>query len=370
MELLPIYDRAYNGNLAAVIESVAVAKGEFFQSFKVRGETSLKRDDLRPLVLEYLAALEGFERFDEQCTGFDNYWYLVGHLEGAIFMFTFYGRDYYCTVSSNDLDYSERVAQSFKDLIPKPDPPKIDHVIFDFYMLGPDGTTKIPRSLIAPSWDQIAHNYQAETRRQIQNLVDLNPETIGEGGKLILLHGEPGLGKSYAIRALMKSMQNWARPSYLMDPEKFFSVPSYMFDIILSNRDDENEKWRLIIAEDSDEFIRADAKERTGQGLSRLLNLADGILGQGLKVIFLLTTNEPLKNLHQAVIRPGRCIANIEFRAFDLADARQWFDEEGGWPERLETKNKYSLAELFDAQRTHQQIKEENKTAVATGQYL
>jgi hypothetical protein len=53
----------------------------------------------------------------------------------------------------------------------------------------------------------------------------------------------------------------------------------------------------------------ADAKEQAGQGLSRFLNVVDSIIGQGLRVLILVTTNEPLRRLHPAVSRPGRCAA-------------------------------------------------------------
>jgi hypothetical protein len=48
------------------------------------------------------------------------------------------------------------------------------------------------------------------------------------------------------------------------------------------------------------------------QALSRLLNLTDGLLGQGRKVLVAITTNEDLTRLHPAVVRPGRCLARIE----------------------------------------------------------
>lgn len=49
--------------------------------------------------------------------------------------------------------------------------------------------------------------------------------------------------------------------------------------------DDELKRWRLLVLEDCGEFLRADAKQEMGQGLSRLLNLTDGLLGQGLNLL-------------------------------------------------------------------------------------
>ena len=84
-----------------------------------------------------------------------------------------------------------------------------------------------------------------------------------------------------------------------------------MLDVLLDDDDDES-GWRLLILEDTGELLAADAKYQTGQGLSRLLNVVDGLIGQGLRVIVLVTTNEPLRAAPPGgrpagpVRRPGR----------------------------------------------------------------
>src|SRR5260370_30164255 len=78
----------------------------------------------------------------------------------------------------------------------------------------------------------------------------------------------------------------------------------------------EPERWRLLILEDSGEMMRIDAKKSLGQGLSRLLNISDGILGQGTRTMILITTNEELGKLNRAITRPGRCLSEIRFDLF------------------------------------------------------
>ncbi len=75
--------------------------------------------------------------------------------------------------------------------------------------------------------------------------------------------------------------------------------------------------------------MATDAKEQSGQGLSRLLNLSDGLLGLSTEVLILITTNEPLGRLHPAVHRPGRCLAEIEFLALDVDEACEWLAANG-----------------------------------------
>lgn len=93
-----------------------------------------------------------------------------------------------------------------------------------------------------------------------------------------------------------------------MDPDTLFGdQPSYLVSVLLDDHDERpslddgeelNKLWRLLILEDSGEFLTMDAKERTGQALSRFLNVVDGLIGQGLRILVLVTSNEELGKLH------------------------------------------------------------------------
>ena len=114
-----------------------------------------------------------------------------------------------------------------------------------------------------------------------------------------------------------------------MDPEAFFgSDTGYFVDVLFENEDDDDDTpadhCRLLVLEDCGELLTADARERSGQGLARLLNLVDGLIGQGLRLDVLITTNEPLTSFHPAISRPGRCGAVVAFDLFDREEAADW----------------------------------------------
>jgi ATPase family protein associated with various cellular activities (AAA) len=209
----------------------------------------------------------------------------------------------------------------------------------------------VTKHLQAPTWPEIAPNYPIATERFIAPL--LVEGWRPQGGRLLLWHGEPGTGKSFAVRALMQAWKAWCGFHVIVDPERFFGDGAdYMMTVLLERADDEpahgapGAAWRLLILEDTGELLAVDAKDRQGQGLSRLLNVCDGLLGQSLNILMLITTNEDLGRLHPAVIRPGRCLANLAFQRFDASSARRWCVEHGVTP-AAPPPHAPTLADLF-----------------------
>ena len=101
-------------------------------------------------------------------------------------------------------------------------------------------------------------------------------------------------------------------------------------EIVGADGDDARRKeWRLLVLEDTGELLQPDAKAVIGQGLARFLNLVDGLIGQGLRILVLVTTNEEIRKLHPAVARPGRCPTDIEFTGLSEAEADAWLAARG-----------------------------------------
>ncbi len=216
--------------------------------------------------------------------------------------------------------------------------PDASMVAFDFWQVS-QGAYKTTRRIESPAWEDICGNYPHDVRIQVEPLFERPPSL--EDGRIILWHGPPGTGKTTAIRALARAWGETRRAQVVLDPDLVFARSSTLMELLLDD-EEQDDRWRVLVIEDADELLRVDAKERVGQALSRLLNLGGGLLGQGIRVQVLITTNEPVRRLHPALIRPGRCLADIEFRAFTRGEAVNSFGSD------VPTGDTLTLAQLIN----------------------
>lgn len=216
------------------------------------------------------------------------------------------------------------VADALESLVPRADETARVKVNFWYWSAPKAWARRITRLLEVPGWAEIAINYPPRTRHAVEALVASGMDA--RSGQLILWFGDPGTGKTYALRALLMAWKERFKLHYISDPENFFGNSDYMLSVLLEEGDD---RPKLLILEDSGEFLLPDARQQMGQGLSRLLNASDGLIGQGLRSTFLITTNEPMNKLHPAVSRPGRCAAQIEFGEFTQEEAEEWLQRAG-----------------------------------------
>lgn len=278
-------------------------------------------------------------------------------------------------------DLYEKVSQSFPE---KKIEPKTKRLKMDFWYMA-NRPTSVQREISVPDWEDVKDNYTTEIRLEVEKLLLLKEPT--NEPKLVILNGIPGCGKTYLLRTLLWEWREWAKADFVLDPEAMFARPDYLLKLVLDDEGDDDDddelpflldalksqknekKWRVIVLEDADTFISTSAKVENGQSMARLLNILDGLVGQGLKILFIITANEDEQKIHEAMKRPGRCLSNITFEGLPKQQALDWLAAKGLGEEYLpDGSNKslgfrggqestYTLAELY-------QIVKENKPEV------
>lgn len=237
-----------------------------------------------------------------------------------------------------------------------------NRTVFGFWSRELRQAERTERSLERMAWSSVRRNYPEAAVGELDRLMALTPDRLS--GRLLVLHGPPGTGKTTVLRALADAWRRWCQLDYVLDPERLLGQPGYLLSTMLQEVDGPGDRRRLLVLEDCDELLRAEARAQAGQDLSRLLNVTDGLLAQGTQLLVAITTNEPLWRLHPAVVRPGRCLARIEIGRFPPAEARAWL----GRPVPIDAAGA-TLAELF-AMRDGENRPEATGTAASTGQYL
>jgi hypothetical protein len=285
--------------------------------------------------------------------------------DGALVAAGLQGGYVHVRVAAPDAATATSVLEGLRELFPAPEPIARHDVPVAFWTYSPNGPVPSLRPIAVPEWDEISGNYAAETRAHLD--VIMRGFRPAHGGQLILWHGEAGTGKTYALRALAWEWREWCQLHYVVDPDTFFGERAdYLMGVLMQppgmtmgvhvmgggwtsygpraifhelHADDADEgddedgaasrHWRLLVLEDTGELLTPDAKSIIGQGLSRFLNVVDGLIGQGLRVLVLVTTNEEIRSLHPAVSRPGRCAANIDFTPLSADEAAHWLAARG-----------------------------------------
>lgn len=203
-----------------------------------------------------------------------------------------------------------------------------------FWMMGSHGMEQHNRSLVFPEFVDIVGAYPDKVGAA---LTALSETELSESGNIILFWGPPGTGKTTAIRALARKWRDDATFNVIIEPDLVFGAYSNIYQM----KERSGTKKSIFVIEDSDELIRADGKARTGQALSKLLNMTDGLIGQGMDFNVIITTNEPISKLHPALVRAGRCLADIHFPPLSKDEAEKRF------PDKAFSSTEVTLADAY-----------------------
>lgn len=159
---------------------------------------------------------------------------------------------------------------------------------------------------------------------------------------LTILHGPPGCGKTSYLRGLLTQLVNQYKLCYVPVSQAEILSDARYVGFWLESRGD-NDRKKIVILEDAEELLLPrDSGSR--DKVSTLLNVADGFIGDFLKVQVIATTNAPVGNLDPAIMRPGRLMGLREFRRLTRSEAERLAQAKHL---SLPDQRDYSLAEIY-----------------------
>lgn len=172
----------------------------------------------------------------------------------------------------------------------------------------------------------------------------------GERNGIVLLHGEPGTGKTSYIRHLIATV---GKDVLYLPPDLATSLSSPDFQTFILD----NAQNKLLIIEDAENILMS-RQGGGNQAVANILNMSDGILGDALRVQLLCTFNTKITDIDSALRRPGRLLGEHKFSHLTQEKAKalalHLYGEEG---EKKVTKP-LTVAEVFGIGETTPRLKD------------
>ncbi len=200
-----------------------------------------------------------------------------------------------------------------------------------FAYLKPDGIVYNTHEFDKVPFASIKQNYETNVINKIEKLFKQLEDT--QNG-IVVLHGIQGSGKTWLVRSILTEMKK--RRAVVCSPPMVFLNDAGKLDNVMSNF-----KKSLLVFEDIGDLLTMDSSSNHIDARANLLNVSEGLLSLVADSIILITFNTDIKKIDPAIIRPGRCLANIEVGNLSFEHSQKLVGDI-----KL-SKREYTLAEIY-----------------------
>lgn len=157
-------------------------------------------------------------------------------------------------------------------------------------------------------------NYGSNFLKIHETIINTLNKPNGKG--IVLLHGDPGTGKTSYIKYLTS----------LIEEKEVLFVPPFMAEMLSEPTvipflmDYRNS---ILIIEDAERVISDRETNGSSNSVSNILNLTDGILSDCLNIQIVATFNMKKENIDSALLRKGRLIAEHKFEKLTVDETNK-----------------------------------------------
>jgi hypothetical protein len=204
-------------------------------------------------------------------------------------------------------------------------------------------------------------NYPSKTISDYEAVID-DFKSKTPSGRLAILDGPPGTGKSYMVKAMLLDIPN---AIFVVVPSNMVSSiggPELIPLLLKTKQTQANSGPTILILEDADECLAPRASDNISS-ISSILQLGDGLFGSLFDVRIIATTNAQAKEIDRAITREGRLTKRISIGPVVYEDANRIFQriiekdtmlpkpESTASGMRPKEEAKFTLAEIYKAAR-------------------
>lgn len=174
----------------------------------------------------------------------------------------------------------------------------------------------------------------------VENLTNAQPY-----GRLSIIEGAPGTGKTYFLRGILQEVLDAV--FLIVSSDIVESLTGSLMSVLIKARGVAGpDKPLVLVIEDADECLKARKEGQNTAAISAILNLSDGIIGQSLDLRILTTTNLPKEAIDDALRRPGRLSKFITIGPLSGEQATEVYDRIFGESD-VAFKDPHTLAQIF-----------------------
>lgn len=184
---------------------------------------------------------------------------------------------------------------------------------------------------------------------KINDLILKRLNTENDKG-IILLHGDPGTGKTSYIKYLTKNVTD--KEILFIPPSmaETLSEPSIIPFLM-------EHKNSILIIEDAERVISDRETNGSSAGVSNILNLTDGILGDCLGIQIIATFNMRREKIDTALLRKGRLIVEHKFTALSVDETNKLLNFLG---KKFKSEQEMCLADIYNVDTETYKVENKN----------